>query len=128
MKEYLNQLNQRREYYEEIAVRKVRTQEVGRVRVSIIHSLSGLLLLFFSEVVEKVRHTRAKKIASRSEAILYTKVNVYDVMALCHVLFLGSSNRWISFLITSSLSLECHIGGLKQLREIFIGRFMLSKE
>ena len=125
MEEYLNQVNQRRKYFQEIAteesaVRKVRTQEVGSVRVSIIHSLSGLLL-FFLEVVEKAIHTRAKKIASRSEAILYTKVKVNEVMALCHMLFLGSSNCCISFLITSSLSLECHIGGLKQLREIFMG-------
>ena len=57
MEEYLNQVNQRRKYFQEIAteesaVRKVRTQEVGSVGVSIIHSLSGLLL-FFSEVVEK---------------------------------------------------------------------------
>ena len=124
MEEYLNQVNQRWKYFQEIAteesaVRKVRTQEVGSVRVSIIHSLSGLLL-FFSEVVEKAIHTRAKKIASRSEAILYTKVKVM-AMALCHVLFLGSSNCCISFLITSSLSLERHIGELKQLREIFMG-------
>ena len=39
MEEYLNQVNQRRKYFQEIAteesaVRKVRTQEVGSVRVS----------------------------------------------------------------------------------------------
>lgn len=124
MKEYLNQLNQRRKHFQEIAteesaVRKVRTQEVGRVRVSIILSLSSLLLLFFSDVVEKAIHTRVKKIASiEVKQFFCTKVKVNDVMAFCHVLFLGSSNRWISFLVTTSLSLECHIGGL--MRKVFI--------
>ena len=64
MKEHLNQLNQRREYYEEIAteraIKEAEAEEAGRIRVSVI---IGVRYFFFQRMYKAI-HTRARKVTS----------------------------------------------------------------
>lgn len=62
MKEHLNQLNQRREYYEEIAteraIKEAEAEEAERIRVSVIIRVR---YFFFSENVQRRRYTQERE-------------------------------------------------------------------
>ena len=66
MKEHLNQLNQRREYYEEIAteraIKEAEAEEAERIRVSVI--IRVRYSFFIRECTKKAIHARARKVTS----------------------------------------------------------------